>query len=63
MDTIHWVIFIFGFLMVGFGLGFAYSFINNEEKKNNMVEMAYKWKAKMEDKSIQQEEEILKKVA
>ena len=57
------IFFIFGFLMVGFGLGFAYSFINNEEKKKNMVEMAYEWKAKMEEKSIQQEEEILKKVA
>ena len=63
MATIHWVIFIFGFLMVGCGLGFAYSFINNEEKKNNMVEMAYEWKAKMEEKSNQQEEEIFKKVA
>ena len=53
MATIHWVIFIFGFLMVGCGLGFAYSFINNEEKKNNMVEMAYEWKAKMEENTIQ----------
>ena len=63
MEAIYWVIIMLGFSMVGVGLGFAYKFTKNEEKKMNMVEMAYEWKAKMEDKSIQQEEEILKKVA
>ena len=63
METIHWIIIMLGFSMVGMGLGFAFIFIKNEEKKKNMVEMAYKWKAKMEEKAIQQEEEKLKEAA
>ena len=63
MDSIHWVIFMLGFSMVGMGLGFAYNFINNEEKKNNMVEMAYEWKAKIEEDSIQRKETKLKEAA
>ena len=63
MEAIYWVIIILGFSMVGMGLGFAYNFINNEEKKNNMVEMAYEWKAKIEEDSIQRKETKLKEAA
>jgi len=68
MDTILWIIFMLGFSMVGTGLWIAHNFLNNEENKKNMFEMALKWKAKMEENVIQQHEEKvqenqLKKVA
>ena len=52
MDTIHWVVCMLGFLMVGMGLKFAHNFVNNEEKKNSTHEMALKWKATMEGNAI-----------
>ena len=48
MEVIHWLIFMFGFSIVGIGLRSAYTFINNEEEKNSIHEMALKWKATME---------------
>ena len=68
MDTILWIIFILGLSMVSTGLWIAHNFLNNEENKKNMFEMALKWKAKMEENAIQQHEEKvqenqLKKVA
>ena len=63
MDTIFGIVVVLGFSMVGMGLGFSHNFLNDEEKKKSMVEMAYKWKAKMEEKAIQQEEEKLKEAA
>ena len=54
MDTIHWIVFMLGFSMVGMGLRFAHNFTNNEEKKNSIHEMALKWKAKMEENIIHQ---------
>lgn len=53
MEAIHWVIFMFGFSIVGIGLRSAYTFINNEEEKNSIHEMALKWKATMEESAIQ----------
>ena len=58
-----WAIVILGFSMVAMGLGLAHSFINNEVKKNNIVEMAYQWKAKMEEETIQKENAKLKEAA
>ena len=55
METIHGVIIMLGFSLVGMGLGFAYNFTKSKEKKQNMVEMAYEWKAKMEENAIQKE--------
>ena len=52
-----------GFSLVGVGLGFAYNFTKSEEKKKNMVEMAYEWKAKMEENAIQKERTKLKEAA
>ena len=54
INTIYWIVFMLGFSMVGMGLGFAYNFLNNEEKKKSIHEMALKWKAKMEENAIQQ---------
>ena len=52
MGSIHWVIFMLGFLMVGIGLKFAYNFLLNEERKNGIHEMALKWKETMEKNVI-----------
>ena len=54
MDTIYWIVFMLGFSMVGIGLRFAHNFVNNEDKKNSVHEMALKWKAKMEENIIHQ---------
>ena len=48
MEAIHWVIFMLGFSIVGMWLRSAHTFINNEEEKNSIHEMALKWKATME---------------
>ena len=50
MRMIHFILlfFMFGFSIVGIGLRSAYTFINNEEEKNSIHEMALKWKATME---------------
>ena len=53
INTIYWIVFMLGFLMVSMGLGFAHNFLNNEEKKKSMHEMALKWKAAMEENAIQ----------
>ena len=53
MGTIHWVVFMLGFSMVVLGLRFAQNFLINEEKKKSIHEMALKWKAKMEENTIQ----------
>ena len=54
MDSIHWVIFMLGFSMVGTGLKYAHNFLCNEQRKNGIHEMALKWKAKMEENVIHQ---------
>ena len=54
MDTVHLIVFMMGFSMVGMGLGFAHNFLNKEEKKKSIHEMALKWKATMEENAIQQ---------
>ena len=54
MDTVHLIVFTLGFSMVAMGLGFAHKFLNNEEKKTSIHEMALKWKATMEENAIQQ---------
>jgi len=54
MDAIHWIVCVLGFSMVGMGLRFAHNFLNNEEKKNSIHEMALKWKAMMEENAIHQ---------
>ena len=52
MDSIHWVIFMLGFLMVVNGLKFAHNFLCNEERKKDIHEMALKWKKTMEENAI-----------
>ena len=52
MDTIHLIVFLLGFTMVGMGLGFARNFLNNEEKKNE--ELLQRCYALAEDSAKQQ---------
>ena len=54
MDTIHWIVCILGFSIVGIGLGVAHNFLDNEEKKKSIHEMALKWKATMVENVVQQ---------
>ena len=49
MDAFHWMVFVLGFLMVVTGLRFAHNFVNNEEKKNSIHEMALRWKETVEE--------------
>ena len=63
MGTIQWIIIMLGFSMVAMGLGLAFYFTKNEEKKNSVHAMALQWKARIEKDSIQKEGIKLKEAA
>ena len=63
MGTIQWIIIMLGFSMVAMGLGLAFYFTKNEEKKNSVHAMALQWKVRMEKDAIQKEGIKLKEAA
>ena len=63
METIQWIIIMLGFSMVAMGLGLAFYFTKNEEKKNSVHARALQWKARMEKDTIQKEGIKLKEAA
>ena len=63
METIHWMIIMLGFSVVAMGLGLAFYFTKNEEKKNSVHAMALQWKARMEKDAVPKEGIKLKEAA